>query len=51
VVKTPQQRSERYERERRDASERHKRKLDQAAKRDEQELPDEHPSDVSPESE
>ena len=45
VVKTPQQRSQRHERERREASERHKRKLEQATKQPEQELLKEKASD------
>lgn len=41
-MKTPQERSKRYERERRDASERHRRKLHQIAERDAQEFLEEH---------
>ena len=41
-MKTPQHRSERYERERRDASERHRRKLEQMAEREKHELVEEH---------
>ena len=44
-MKTPQQRSERYERERRDASERHRRKLEQMAEGEKQELLDERSGD------
>ena len=38
VMKTPQERAERYERERRDASERHTRKMEQMAERQQEEL-------------
>jgi hypothetical protein len=37
-MKSPQERSVRYERERREASERHRRKVEQMAKRQKQEL-------------
>lgn len=46
VVKTPQQRSERYERERRDASERHRRKLKQMAEGEKREPFDERAGDL-----
>ena len=38
IMKTPQERAERYERERRDASERHRRKVEQMAERQQEEL-------------
>lgn len=50
-MKTPQQRSERYERERRDASERHRRKLEQMAEGEKQELLDERSGDSETEEE
>ena len=48
-MKTPQQRSERYERDRREASERHQRKLDQRVRPEKQEPLEEHEGDLGSE--
>lgn len=48
-MKTPQQRSERYEPERRDASERYRRKMQQMAERKKQESLEEPADDLETE--